>query len=232
MNRQNVTLNLWKFIAALLIVGHHASSIGAKGDYIFHGAYIYTEFFFIVSGFFLVRELENGKVKGCMDYSKKIWMKLFPYTTVVISVYYFVSGILSSSIVECFKLWIKWPLEIFYLNELHIARPLAGQLWYVAAMLFIMPLLCWLFKRDKNLFQIIIYVAPLIWYGYCYTVYGQLGHRGVFIDLIRAFTNLSLGGCCFYISRKISEYGCGKKFMLFGTIISWGGVYITCATYI
>lgn len=70
MKKQSLTLNSWKLIAALLIMGHHAILIGQSGDYIFHGAYVYTEFFFMISGYFLVRSLESGKIKGSMDYAK------------------------------------------------------------------------------------------------------------------------------------------------------------------
>lgn len=192
--RQNVTLNCWKLIAALLIMGHHAAQIGQKGDYVFHGAYVYTEFFFMVSGYFFIKSLEEGKTRGIMDYAKKVWLKLFPYTAIVISIYYFMIGLLSGSVKQCLKIWILWPLEIFYLNELHIAFPQLGQLWYVAAMLFVIPFISWLFLKDRELFKIFIWMVPVIWYGYCYTTWGQLGHRGVFIDLIRALSNLLLGG--------------------------------------
>ncbi len=225
--RQNVTLNCWKLIAALLIMGHHAAQIGQKGDYVFHGAYVYTEFFFMVSGYFFIKSLEEGKTRGIMDYAKKVWLKLFPYTAIVISIYYFMIGLLSGSVKQCLKIWILWPLEIFYLNELHIAFPQLGQLWYVAAMLFVIPFISWLFLKDRELFKIFIWMVPVIWYGYCYTTWGQLGHRGVFIDLIRALSNLLLGGVAYYISNRISDCKCIGRHKWIGTVIGWGAFIIT-----
>lgn len=221
-NKQNATLNLWKLIAAFLIMGHHAVEIGQSGDYIFHGAYVYTEFFFMLSGFFFIRSLEEKRVKGIFDYTKKIWLKLFPYTTIVITVYYLMIGISSGSIRSFIEIWIRYPLEIFYLSDLHIVTVQLGQLWYLASMLLVMPFLSWLFLKDRDLFKVIILISPLIWYGYCFSTWGQLGHRGVFIDLIRAFTNLALGGLAYYVSDKISKsvWLCRHKWL--GTTIAWG----------
>ncbi len=202
--RHNQTLDCWKLLAALLIMGHHAVLIGESDNYIFHGAYIYTEFFFMVSGFFLVRSLEAGKVKNSSSYVKKTLYRLFPYTAVAISVQYILTGLLSGSWKQCLKTWIVWPLEIFYLTDLHIGVAQLGHLWYIAAMLFTMPIVCWVFLKDKEIFKIIIWMFPLLWYGYCYVTWGHLGHRGLFIDLIRALTGLLLGGGYFlYIKYNI-----------------------------
>ena len=225
--RQNTTLNCWKLIAALLIMGHHAVEIGQSGDYVFHGAYVYTEFFFMMSGFFLVKSLEEGKVKSITEYSKKMWLKLFPYTSITITIYYVILGLLSGSVREFLRLWLKWPMELFYLSDLHIIGVQLGQLWYIAAILIIMPLFCWLYFKDKDLFKILIWLLPLVWYGYCFTTWGQLGHRGVFIDLIRAVMNLGLGCFSFYISNKISKYEYSTKLKCLGMVIAWGSFIIT-----
>lgn len=225
-NKYNVTLSVWKFIAALLIVGHHAVVIGQTGDYAFHGAYIYTEFFFILSGFFLVRALESGKIKGILNYAVKTWKKIFPYTTIVIVLYYLIMGVSTESVKECIKLWLKLPLEVFYLSELHIGIAQVGQLWYLAAMLLVIPLVCWLYFKDKDFFKVVMYVAPLIWYGYAFTVWGQLGHRGVFVDLLRAFVNLLLGGLAYYLAHALFEVKiCKNKCLV--TMIAWGSFILT-----
>ena len=64
IDKYNVTLSCWKFIAALSLVGAHALVLGQTGDYAFHGAYVYTEFFFIVSGFYMIKFLEDQKFYG------------------------------------------------------------------------------------------------------------------------------------------------------------------------
>lgn len=226
--KYNFTLDIWKLIAALLIMGHHAVQIGQDGDYIFHGAYIYTEFFFMISGFYLIKSLEEKILRGgVLDYAKKMWIKLFPYTTAVISIYYVLISIESGSIKECIKIWMKWPSEICYINTLHIFTSQVGQLWYIGSMLFIMPIICWLFFKDKSLFEIVSYAVPLIWYGYCYMTWGHLGHRGVFVDLIRAFSNLLLGGEIYYISKRISEYSWLLKYKWINNIIAWGTFNLT-----
>lgn len=205
LNKRKSTLDIWKLIAAFLILGHHASSIGQKGDYYFHGAYVYTEFFFMISGYFMTRALTEGKVSEPWEYTKKTWKKVFPYTTLAMLIYYAATAALSGSLKSAGTILMKLPFELLYLSELHITRAEFGQLWYLAAMLIVMPLICWIFMKDRNFFKISIFLFPLIWYGYCFSTWGQLGHRGVFIDLIRAVTNILLGGAAFVVVEKINQ---------------------------
>lgn len=205
MNKRRNTLDIWKLVAAFLILGHHASSIGQKGDYYFHGAYVYTEFFFMISGYFMTRALAEGKVSEPWKYAEKTWKKIFPYTAVAMLIYYIATAALSGSLKSAGTLLLKFPLELLYLSELHITSAEFGQLWYVAAMLIMMPLICWIFIKDRQFFKISIFLFPLLWYGYCFSTWGQLGHRGVFIDLIRAATNLLLGGAAYEVVKKINQ---------------------------
>ena len=202
---RKITLDIWRLVAALLLVALHASLLGQTKQYAFHGAYVYTEFFFMISGFFMTEALEKKKFHEPLDYPIKTWKKIFPYTTIVIVLHYLFIGMLAGSTKELLKTIIKIPMEVLYLPELHILTAELGQLWYLSAMLIVMPLVCWIFIRDEKLFKSIMFLLPLLWLGYSFTTWGHLGHRGCFIDLIRAFTILLLGGGAYYVVLELNK---------------------------
>lgn len=225
---KNTTLYCWKFIAALCVMANHASYGFTNGSYPFLGAYVFVEFFFMVSGYYLVLGLETGKIQNVKEYMKKRWGQFFPYTTIVIVITYIWIGIMTESLKGRIKSLMRLPLEIMLLSNLHLTYTAVGWLWYIAAILFITPFLCYLFLRHKELFQMLVWAVPIIWYGYCFSNYGYLlVERNMLNDLVRAGANLLLGGSIFYIARNASGRKIKKITTFFITIISWGLFIVT-----
>lgn len=194
--KRNSILGLWKFIAALLILGHHANIFWSDGNYPAHGGYIYVEFFFLLSGYYFMRYLEENKAYGGgYIYVWRKIKKLFPYTTIAFIIHYILECIYSGSIKGVLKTIWKLPLEILYLTNLHITSSRMGQLWYIAAMLFCLFLLTYIYSRYEDFYKnVLIWVFPVLWYACTYMTYHCIGNRGVFLDLFRAAANLLLGG--------------------------------------
>lgn len=203
-------------------MAYHASNCFTNGKYPFQGGYIFVEFFFMVSGYYLVQGLESGKIENVKEYMKKRWLRFMPYTTIVIVATYIWIGVMTESLKGRVKLLMRLPLEILLLSNLHFTYTAVGWLWYIAAMLFVTPFLCYLYLKHKEFFQMLIWAIPIIWYGYCFSNYGYLlVERNVFNDLIRAGTELLLGGGIFYIARSISKRKIKKITVFFFSLISW-----------
>lgn len=227
--KKDSTISLWKFIAALMIMGHHGGAFWKDSNYPMHGGYIYVEFFFIVSGFFLMRFLENNNdLDSCLFYCKSKFKKIFPYTTLAFIIHYIIECIYNGTFYGSLKILWNLPFEITYLSNLHITNSRLGQLWYVASMLFVMPILSFIYCKNKEFYnKIFIWIVPILWYGYSFTKYNRLGNRGMFIDLVRASSNLLIGGQVYLLTYhyKLREKGVWERCFL--TIIAWLGFLST-----
>lgn len=83
-NEKNSFLELWRFIAALLIMATHMYNFGVD-NYYFRETWIYVEFFLIITGFFTAKHFDGH---NCDDYMlealRYTWSKykpLLPYTS-------------------------------------------------------------------------------------------------------------------------------------------------------
>ena len=62
MKRRNGTISLWKFIFAVIIVLFHASAFYPNwNNYFVKGGYIAVEFFYVISGYYLAKNILNKK---------------------------------------------------------------------------------------------------------------------------------------------------------------------------
>ena len=53
--QRNGMIDIWRFIFALLIMGHHMYHLDIGESYLFQSAWIYVEFFFMLSGYFTAK---------------------------------------------------------------------------------------------------------------------------------------------------------------------------------
>ncbi len=68
MNKKNYFIEFNRFIAILIIMGHHLSRVKAV-DYHFATGWVYVEFFFLVTGYFTARHLCRYPEENCIDYT-------------------------------------------------------------------------------------------------------------------------------------------------------------------
>ena len=243
--KMDSTLSIWKFAAALFIMGHHSVSFYSNGNYPFHGGYIYTEFFFLISGYFCMRflseKLNNNATavaedtKLSMNYVWGKFKKIFPYTTVAFLMQYLLDCILKTeSWKAVLKLIWKLPLEITYLSNLQILGSRMGQLWYVGVMFVALPVICYLFVNHKRFFYcVFLWLFPLEWYAYIYQTYQRIGNRGQFIDLGRGMANLLLGCLVYVLAQQLKNKNFRATWQkVIFTIAAWGTWLMTVgATY-
>lgn len=61
--RRNPELELWKFLAAIIIMIYHSGEILGWSGYPFSASgWFYVEFFFILSGYFITNDVRNRKI--------------------------------------------------------------------------------------------------------------------------------------------------------------------------
>ncbi len=204
-------------------MAYHATNCFTGGSYPFQGGYIFVEFFFMVSGYYLIKGLEEGKVKNITEYMKKRCMQFFPYTTIVIVITYIWIAYMTVSWKGRVKLLMRLPLEISLLSNMHFTYTAVGWLWYIAAMLFVTPFICYLYLRHKELFKRLVWAVPIVWYGHCFSKLGYLSvERTVGNDLMRASSELLLGGGIFYLARSISKRKIPEMAACLFRIAGWG----------
>lgn len=94
-------VDCWRFIFSILVMTHHLHVFGLKaGEYPFYFAWIYVEFFFVLTGYYTTRHfaglLQNEdktpgeKVQYSVQYVLNKFKKIFPYTGLAIFLSYMV----------------------------------------------------------------------------------------------------------------------------------------------
>ena len=106
-NNRMAIVDLWKFIAAVMIMIHHLYYLSPAfegKDYPGYFAWIYVEFFFILTGYFTYRHFagrdrQENLVRSSLSYTYRKFKPFLPYTTIAITLQYLLSA----------PVWLKTP---------------------------------------------------------------------------------------------------------------------------
>lgn len=194
-NEKNSFLELWRFIAALLIMATHMYNFGVD-NYYFRETWIYVEFFLIITGFFTAKHFDGH---NCDDYMlealRYTWSKykpLLPYTsmaTVCAYSIYICKTISVSDINRVISAVGGGIADILLITDTYQA-PLVLPLWYLSAMLIIFPLFCCFVQWKKRYHILYISVVySLMYYG----IRGVTGGIEAPYDFFRVMAGLMLG---------------------------------------
>lgn len=193
-------VDFWKFFAAILIMIHHLYCLGNPftGEYYGKFAWIYVEFFFILTGYFTYCHFSNinnrdNVFKSGLKYTFTKFLPFIPYTTVVISLQYVISapfGLLNSGNIKHFlSHFINYPLEVLLIGEAQQSDQLLAPIWFLSSMLLVFPVFTFLCQmKNKYLLLTISGMYSLIYYGQV-----QLGNRIWPDDLLRALAGMLTG---------------------------------------
>lgn len=229
--RRNETVDFLKFLFALVIVIFHGRKLASSGEFaLFQSGYLGVEFFFLVSGFLMMKSVSGipgtggwyGAAAFLLHKIKGLYPSvLFAFTVSLVTVICIglapaaVESVLSSA----------W--EIFLLRMSGIQGTTANTItWYISAMLIAILLLYPIILKFRSNFSYII--APLA----AIFLLGYLAQTGnltspekwmhiVYRGLLRALGELCLGCVCWQISeqlRKISFTAFARVLLL---ILQW-----------
>ena len=206
--KRNGLIEFLRFVACLSIAVFHYEWIYIGHTIYLPHFYIFVEFFFIISGFFLALEATKGKKSiyngNGVKYAFNQLKKLYTLYIIAFLIIFFLNNNISKWIIN---LWnAKW--EILLLNTFNFSNNLVynqgGAPYFISSLLVASCILFYIINKNKDLFKNII--GPLIiicGLGYLINTYGNLSQwqtYNLFISsgLIRALADISVGAW-FYI---------------------------------
>lgn len=229
-------IDFWKFVFSILIVFSHGIFLAdtENGDKLLFGnALMGVEFYFLVTGFFLVNSIYK-KNDSTFAFVKKRVLNLLPYF-----VY---------SFIFCFAVWLvdqivfqhlnKWPLlakslngiwEFLWMESSGVATAgINGTWWFLSAMLFAEWVLYPIIRKRERLF--VSYLGPLsifLLVGFFSRTYGTLAAGKMFgminSDNLRAILGVVAGALLFYATYSVQRIQLKPKIKAVLTVIEWLG---------
>lgn len=218
-NNRNGAIEFWRFLLISAIgIMHFSNSYFGASPY-FAGAYVATEFFFIVSGYLLFLSFYKNKTKGekvgAWKFTFHKIRNLYPcYLLSFLMLFVFV--MIADK--EGLGGWITnlgqsvWELTFLQISGLKGFRLFNYPAWYISAMLIAGYFIYALLELEEEKFaKILMPLAVLL--IYCFfsknaeniDVWGGAKILDISDALMRAFAGMSLGGICYYASSLIRE---------------------------
>ena len=224
MRTRNYTVDLFKFISSILIIGIHTNLFVDINDTLNFAVVdincrLAVPFFAVCSGYFLSNSLSKNEY-GAKPIKKQEWkmIKLYALWTLLYLLY-------------SIPTWIKTGWMSFgAFKDYALATVTQGchyHLWYLISLIYALPLfyLCVRFTKNRKLLfvlMIVLYIIKAISYGYTQwlptfmqTIFGIGGKFSALFDAIFLLLPLLLLG--FFISQKKISL----KFSLIGFIVSF-----------
>lgn len=213
MNNRSGNVDLSKFLASLLVMACHLSIFGIAVEHDhFSSAWIFVEFFLIITGYFTAKHYDNSgksnKIKESIIYTVKKFLPLFPYVFIVSTLQYVTNGIINvvyngHTILDVFhSSFENFVFDILLLSETY-TTPLVGPLWYLSALLIVFPLFSYFVQLNNRYWILFLsFIYPVFYYG----ITNATGIRDFPHDFLRVFAGLCLGAFvyqCLHIFKKI-----------------------------
>lgn len=203
------------FFSCFICALHFKEYKGA--DYPFGGAYLGVEFFFIVSGFFLMKTISEAPVADIGSATVAFWKKrvyrLYPHYILswsILAAY----CILVRHSVTIKDLLIHYVDEVLMLQMAGAGKHLNAALWYISALLLVSVVIFFLAHKVGRAFtQIVAPGLVLLIYSYFYQTRGTLAGVGWNNLLIvrdgfwRGLAGISLGCIVYGIYTHVSPNG-------------------------
>lgn len=245
---KNVDVELWRFLGITIIMIFHFYQTGIPyGSYHFASGWMFTDLFFYITGYYTFKHffeqekekdgLENIGIQRAIHYTIERYRKYFPYVLCSTGVMYALTIFyklemgggydlrsivyqLVSIILELFCLTSAVPYG--YENNIP-AVPLDAPLWFISAMLCVLPIFCCLCRHRRN------GVLDIALFSLFIKGLSVSTERTNIADLTRALCGLSVGAVLYLVGTTVfHEAGPGKKYVLLGHIIL---LIVTALTY-
>ena len=216
---RNNMVEIWRFIAAIVIMLHHLYVLGEpfKKVYLGYFGWIYVEFFFILTGYFtykhfLQKQVEKDAiVKQSLKYTFNKFRPLWYYIIPAITVQYFVSAPIRDGAKNFILNFVDYPFEALLLGEtLHSHQKLA-PIWFLSAMLITLTIIA-IISQIKNYYFVVLmtglYSFVVLMTGlYSFLYLGRVdnGNRVWPNDLLRALAGMCLGVFICALTKIISD---------------------------
>lgn len=210
VRKKNGTIEISRFVAIILIMAHHTYHMGLGFSNPFKLAWIFVEFFFVLSGYFTVKHFRSREDsitnpgKEALGYTLNKFKPFIPFIIIAVLIEYFCifknNGI---SLKFGISLINDMPFEIGFLSTASSTEvPAVAPLWYLSAMFLVFPLFCLFIQiKNKYLFYFVSFLAPVLYYG----AFGVSGKWEYPHYLLRTAASLLLGGVVYGIVESFKK---------------------------
>lgn len=246
-------IEMQRFVACCIIMIFHINVLLSKGSTttLFRGGYIWTEFFFILTGAFTNLHIRNNK-HNCDDrlfpiqYTIKKIFCLFPYVIIGTALQIVINIImwrLSFSSVLKYLIW--FPIQISMLQMFGITPDnlnvegnvipivIDSPLWYISAVVVALPIvIIFITKIEKKYagasfyFAMILTGISIMKYDVLGSVYDSFGNI-VYSGVLRAFGGMLLGVAASNFGKYISEKQIKNRLRRWMFVLELG-LYLGC----
>lgn len=202
-------MDLWRFVAILLIMAHHQYHVGIN-DHQFVHAWVFVEFFFILTGYLTTSHFSKMQSsdldvmsKNALVYTFRKFLPLLPFVCLAVFLEYGMETVVmllnGAAVREIVLFLSEIPFELLLVNASY-KTPQSVPLWYLSAMLIVFPVFCLLLQiKKRNLLLLISGVIPVIFYGAV-----GIGDNFWFpVNLGRAFSAMLLGTLAFELNQTV-----------------------------
>jgi peptidoglycan/LPS O-acetylase OafA/YrhL len=215
-------VDFWKCIFTIAIILYHANKMeGFEKANLFPYGYIFVEFFFMVSGFFMAKsifDMQNKPIKSLGDETWRFTFKKIKgiYTPIFVAfwIHFIIRMIIEE--VEAPDLYLEIThtireLTLTYSTGLTVGRYHNGPTWYISSMLIGMFLIYPLLRKFYSTFSSVVAPAfALLAYAYLQRNYSSINlsaHYGEWIclGLLRAICGILIGVFIFTLINKVKE---------------------------
>jgi len=240
--KKNSELEFMRFVAAMMIVLFHFSIEFDLGVFTFGN--IAVEFFFLLTGVLAAKSAERiisggGNECSCVisntyDFLKKKLFSFYPYylLAVVFQILVWLILVLRKNIVFLVGDILKAIPSILMIDSAGFRLGGGAVLavdWYLSAMMFalfiIFPVLLYRYDWASKIMAPIVGIIGLsiiqLNFG-CITHRGSVTSISIWVDLLRATSEILIGVWIYEISKAIKEYNFTKLSKILLTILKWG----------
>jgi len=206
---RNGYIDVWRLVASFVIVFFHSWRLDGVDNYPYMGGKIFVEFFFFVTGYYTIYHLKsnpNMTIRDILLYTYRkycnFWSCSVPFTVILLLIRYIFfhkkNGILRDIVAMTFL----------------IKGENIDQLWYLTALLPIIPLIMYVLSRTKTVIHVIISFFVFCFYYFILQFYPS--HFPVFY--CRAVAGMAGGIMVYYTSVFFKRYTNSSVAIGFGNI--------------
>ena len=216
---RDYAIEVVRFIATVGIAIFHFEWIYIGHPIYFAHFYLWVEFFFVLSGFFLVRNIlkknEEGigyVVQRTMKQAIKLWKPYiigFAFCFFVYCIRFQISGLKS----VLGLLWnCKWEIIFLQLSSFDGNAPIInGVTGYIPALLFASAIITYLLIEHRKLTQnLLIIILPIFIYSHIINVYGNLSQWSAYenwytIGMLRGLAGMLVGAGAYIYGENVKD---------------------------
>ena len=228
MSKRLAIVDLWKFFAIITIMITHLWYLGTpfvEVEYFGFCGYIYVDFFLILTGFFTCKHFIDTQSKDIFEsgikYTVSKFLPFLPYTTVVITLQYFLIAFQKGDIKQAIVTFYDYPYEVLLLGQVYMPDPVLAPIWFLSAMLLVFPIVTFISQlKSKYLILLLSGFYPLFYYSLAENV-ARVSYPN---RLLRTLAGLLLGvSLCALVTilKENNIFKNGKKRKLIFTVIEF-----------